>query len=202
VPDSAFFQLERITDKGNFSDEGLLGDSAFVRLKSSPRWDPMLAKVRKNAGIDMAHYNADLFQLIYARKQEDQKWRNRLTELENAAVPDSVELKKASRAMNQTDSVNYTILKDIIDRYGYPDYDLVGMQGAHYWWLLMQHQDAYPHFQEQVLGLMKTAVAQNRASSKDFAYLLDRVLINTSRLQVYGTQMEFISPNPWNIRKI
>jgi len=55
--------------------------------------------------------------------------------------------------------------------------------------ILMQHQDLHPEFQEEVLIKMKEEADKGKASIINYAYLLDRVKVNTGQLQVYGTQM-------------
>lgn len=53
----------------------------------------------------------------------------------------------------------------------------------------MQHQDNHPEFQKEVLVMMKVQADNGQASLSNYAYLLDRVKVNTKQLQVYGTQM-------------
>ena len=53
----------------------------------------------------------------------------------------------------------------------------------------MQHQDRHSQFQEEVLHKMKEEADKGKASVINYAYLLDRVKVNTGQLQVYGTQM-------------
>lgn len=79
-------------------------------------------------------------------------------------------------------------LKAIIDKHGWPTHELVGEDGAHAAWLLVQHMDADPDFQERCLALLESAVARGQASAKDLAYLADRVRVARGKLQVYGTQ--------------
>ncbi len=89
----------------------------------------------------------------------------------------------------QLNKKNNTVLKTIIKDYKkYPDNDLVGSNGSHSFWLLVQHQDADTAFQMKVLDLMKVACDSGKASIIDYAYLKDRVLVNTGQKQIYGTQ--------------
>jgi len=83
------------------------------------------------------------------------------------------------------------ILENIFNRYGFPGYDLVGKDGAHHFWLMVQHCDKWPAFQEKVLTAMKQQVDKKNADPKDYAYLTDRVLLNTGRKQLYATQVTY-----------
>jgi len=79
----------------------------------------------------------------------------------------------------------------IFDRYGFPGYDLVGQNGSNNFWLMVQHCDKDVSFQKKVLKAMKAELPKHNADPKNFAYLTDRILLNTSRKQVYGTQLTY-----------
>jgi predicted enzyme related to lactoylglutathione lyase len=91
-------------------------------------------------------------------------------------------------AMSVVDSVNTAWLRALVARSGWPKRSVVGEEGAHDAWLLVQHADRDTAFQNEVLGLMEDAVAADEASGSDFAYLTDRVRIAQGRPQLYGTQ--------------
>lgn len=96
--------------------------------------------------------------------------------------------------MHYSDSVfaaNERRLKNIFERYGYPGFDLVGQKGSNHFWLMTQHCDKDVAFQEKVLEAMKAQVARHNADPKNFAYLADRVRINTGKKQLYGTQVTY-----------
>lgn len=190
VADSAFFQLERIASKANYSDfKALDTDNAFDVLRPDGRWPALVKQVKKNSGIDEATFNSDLYRLVDSLAVEDQKWRHAIREINNSKPVDSVRLAEATRNVLLADSLNHLALLAIVEKHGFPDYEQLGSEGTHRFWLLMQHQDRHPAFQEQVLVLMEKAVQQGKASGQDYAYLLDRVSLNTGKLQVYGTQM-------------
>jgi hypothetical protein len=80
--------------------------------------------------------------------------------------------------------------KVIINKYGYPGYDLVGESSGTFFWIIQHCDDDIP-FQEHVLVLMKKEVNINNASKENYAYLVDRVLVNRHQKQIYGTQIHF-----------
>ena len=118
----------------------------------------------------------------------DQRFRAAYRNVTNFST-DSITTVQVVTAMEAIDSVHYYRLNEMFEEYGFLDYDLVGEKGSSHFWLLVQHQDKHPEFQEAVLAAMKEAVDQKNASELDYAYLLDRVLVNGGQLQVYGTQM-------------
>lgn len=86
------------------------------------------------------------------------------------------------------DVANTAFMKRVIAEHGWPGFDLAGEDGAHAAWLLVQHADRDPAFQQQCLPLLQDAVASGQASPADAAYLIDRVRVAEGRPQVYGTQ--------------
>lgn len=83
------------------------------------------------------------------------------------------------------------ILEQVFNQYGYPGYDMVGKEGEKNFWLMVQHCDKTPEFQKKILNAMKVQVNKNNADPKNYAYLTDRVLLNTGEKQVYGTQVTY-----------
>jgi hypothetical protein len=81
------------------------------------------------------------------------------------------------------------IAEKIFNRYGFPGYDLVGKTGSKHFWLVVQHSDKYPDFQQRVLAGMKKELDRKNADAIDYAYLTDRVLLHTGKKQLYGTQV-------------
>lgn len=82
-------------------------------------------------------------------------------------------------------------LDEIFNEYGYPGYDLVGERGEQSFWLMTQHSDFNPDFQNKVLQQLEIQVKRNNANSRNFGLLTDRVLINTGKQQIYGTQVDY-----------
>jgi len=83
---------------------------------------------------------------------------------------------------------NVERLEAIIERYGWPTISMVGKDGAEAAWLIAQHADRKPEFRERCLGLMQKAAEEGEASKAHLAYLVDRVMVEVSQQQFYGTQ--------------
>ena len=80
-------------------------------------------------------------------------------------------------------------LKKIISDIGWPTIDLVGEEASSAAWIICQHADHDLAFQKYCLDLMRPFVAKNKIDRKEYAYLVDRVLINEGKPQLFGTQM-------------
>ena len=79
-------------------------------------------------------------------------------------------------------------LEQILNQYGYPGYDVLGKSTSYLFWVMVQHADHDPEFQKRVLYLRRAEVEANNTDARDYAYLTDRVQINTGEEQIYGTQ--------------
>lgn len=118
---------------------------------------------------------------ISDRVKRDQEARSKI----NWQKPDMA----AVHALELVDLVNLSYLKDLVKQRGWLGSSILGEDGAHNLWLLVQHCDTDPAFQEECLGMMEKAVGQGEASGKDFAYLTDRVLRAKKKPQRFGTQL-------------
>ena len=94
--------------------------------------------------------------------------------------------------MLHADTKHTARLKEIVKKYGWPTNSMVGTEGALAAFLLAQHADADPAFQGRCLDLMKAA-PEGEVSKNDLAYLTDRVLVNTGKKQLYGTQFMIVN---------
>ena len=89
------------------------------------------------------------------------------------------------------DEENRKWLAEIIRERGWPGKPLVGADGAHAAWLLVQHADADREFQERCLKQMKKA-RHGEVAPEDIAYLEDRVRVGKGQPQIYGTQLKTV----------
>jgi hypothetical protein len=128
--------------------------------------------------------NSALRKELLARVETDQAARTKLIDAGTAPPADLV------KAVGDADDTNRTWLKDVIEKYGWPGKSLVGEDGAHAAWLLVQHADADIKFQKECLKHLEIAVTKGEAAGTDLAYLTDRVLAAEGKNQRYGTQLE------------
>src|SRR5260221_2181513 len=62
---------------------------------------------------------------------------------------------------DSTFAANYIQAKAIFTERGFPGYDMVGKEGANNFWVLVQHSNKWPEFQEKVLVEMEKQVKKN-----------------------------------------
>jgi hypothetical protein len=91
--------------------------------------------------------------------------------------------------VRDVDAVNLTNLKHILAQEGVPTTAMVGVDGMHAVFLLIQHADDDPRFQERMLPIFAAKVRTGEITGGQYAMLSDRVLVNHSKPQRYGTQL-------------
>lgn len=91
-------------------------------------------------------------------------------------------------AVEEIDRKNTARMQELVAALGWPGRTLVGEDGAHAAWLLVQHADYDLAFQRHCLGLMEALVATGEVSASEHAYLYDRVAVGENRPQRFGTQ--------------
>ncbi len=189
--DSAFYNLERIAVVTHYAKYfELKNEEDFGYLHPDKRWKILLDTVKQNQLNSYANYNVPLCELLDSMYEVDQRCRNKTDRFINHHnFADSVLDLQLWSEVKKVDKYNYTILDSFFKHYGYIGYNLAGTSGENHFWLLIQHQDKHPGFQDSVLVRMKIEVERNNANKINFAYLTDRVKLNTGQLQVYGTQM-------------
>ena len=88
--------------------------------------------------------------------------------------------------MTATDADNLAFVLSVIDGHGWPTPALVGADGVHAAFMIVQHSD--PETQGRLLPLAEAAWQAGDLPGGSYALLLDRVLVSRGEPQVYGTQ--------------
>lgn len=85
---------------------------------------------------------------------------------------------------------NFLLIKKILEKYGFPGYDMVGQKSSDNYCLLVMHSEFALDFQKKALDLLAIQVKNGNANSRSLASLSDIININNGREQLYGTQLE------------
>lgn len=126
---------------------------------------------------------------ITSRVAMDQAVQRDLSDRIQAGQP----LGPASARQDSVFNANLQWMRLVLAQYGWPGRRLVGDEGSHGAWLLLQHADRDTALQRTALQLLEKAVSVGDASGRDLAYLTDRVRAAEGRPQVYGTQLQYDS---------
>ena len=93
-----------------------------------------------------------------------------------------------ARKMEEADRRTAGPLKTIFDRYGVPTYDMVGVQAAKDFVVMVQHLS--PEFRRAVLPKLKANVDVGQADPGTYAMVYDRSQRDQGKNQLYGEQLE------------
>lgn len=186
--DSAFFQLERIATKANYTNlNHLLVDTDLTSLHKDKRWNEVVAIVKQNKEKQEANYNKPVVAILDAVMIEDQKYRMELDGVEKKYGRDSKEMKAHWEKIEKADAKNLKKVTEILDKYGWLGRDEVGSEGNTALFLVIQHADIKT--QQKYLPVMREAVKNKKASSSQLALLEDRVALGIGKKQIYGSQI-------------
>jgi hypothetical protein len=121
-------------------------------------------------------------------EQRDQDVRDRLiAAFEKGDPPDDDPTRIDTR---RVDTFNLRRLKHIVHQDGFPTTAMVGVDGVHAAFLLTQHADDDPAFQQMILNIIAQRWHSGVFDSNPYALLTDRVLRAHGQPQRYGTQFE------------
>lgn len=194
VMDSAFSQLERIAEKGNYADYmGLTEEMAFLNLHEDKRWDEICAKVKQNKQQKEANLDRPLQHELNKMYDDYQNPRTKIAEIERLSGRENAEWKAANNLLQKKDSINWLKISKILDEKGWLATETVGIQGNMTLALILQ--SAPTSMQKKYLPLLKSAVKEGKAAANDLAILEDKIALAEIKKQIYGTQIQ------WNVKK-
>ena len=134
---------------------------------------------------------ADIEERYRARTPSHPELRDRISRLlkDDQAVRDreGFDLQKMEEADRRTAGP----LNAIFDRYGVPTYDMVGVQAAKDFIVMVQHQP--PAFRLAVLPKLKANVDVGQGDPGTYAMVFDRTRRDQGMNQLYGEQLECAS---------
>lgn len=131
---------------------------------------------------DISPRKPELRDELLRMEREDQAVRAALS---SAPMP----TKDAESRMLSTDAANTARLKEIMREHGgFPAAADVGRDGVAAAWLLVQHADRDPAFQQQILPQLAGLGEADGISREQIALLTDRVFLAQGKPQQYGSQ--------------
>ncbi len=186
--DSAFAQLFRIAERGNYSNhEHLTTDVDLKSLYSDERWGQVTAQVKQNLAKVEAGYDKPLVAMLDTIYREDQHYRVQLDSIGKVHGRGSEEYKAQWRIIHEKDSINQLKITKLLDERGWLGPDVVGERGSGTLFLVIQHAEL--PMQEKYLPMMRTAVREGKTTAANLALLEDRVAMKQGKKQIYGSQI-------------
>ena len=190
--DSAFYYL-KIALK-NDSRMWALADNDLLPLTKDPRWleienNQLQKHQAKNGTLQNPTYAKQLLRLIMKDQALDyQQDMARAYYMKNGEAPHwfypILDLKK------EIGSQNFTTMKQLIKKHGWPTYSMVGDLAADAPLLIINHLEG-EEMRIKYLPLIKIACLQKEGSCMEYAKIQDRILVNTGKKQIYGMQFRY-----------
>jgi len=122
---------------------------------------------------------------------KDQTFRRIYLEAENKLGKDSDAYEYFWEVVEAQDKVLEKEVTNIIDKYGWLGISQVGRLANVTQWSVLQHGTVAS--KERYAPLLKESVLKNESQATHYARLIDRMLINSDKPQIYGTQIDFNS---------
>ena len=120
-------------------------------------------------------------------RKQDQGIRLLYLDAKQRFSGDSIRQAKVRETMNCIDRANEKKAVDIIEKYGWLTKDDVGVEAAEALFLIVQHC-ADTELQTRCLPRLKAAVEEEASVTWQYAFLVDRTVMNQGKSQTYGTQ--------------
>ncbi len=89
------------------------------------------------------------------------------------------------------DQTSASYLRQLLEQFDWVDAHRFGNKISSHAWILVQHADDHPEFQQMVLSRIEKYLADGGVKKSDYAHLWDRVAVNHGRKQRYGTQPDW-----------
>jgi hypothetical protein len=188
VPDSAFYQLFRIAERGNFSElKRLTTEKDFIPLHSHTDWIRLTTLISENKKRLEANYIQPIASQLEAIYDADQQYRIKIDSVQRIYGWESTQVKELFKKMALTDSVNLLKVSQILNTHGWLGPDKVGYKGNACLFLVIQHADLAT--QKKYYPMLKEAALGGDAELSSMAMMEDRIAVRENKKQKYGTQI-------------
>lgn len=93
------------------------------------------------------------------------------------------------------DELTRNQLKEIFKEYDFPTRELIGQDAMDGVFYIIQHADGDKEWQKLQFPNIELAVKKGIFSGQKYAYLYDRIKVNSGKNQLYGTQFKMVDPS-------
>lgn len=173
--DSTYYFLCRALSKSARYNNLIFNDTDFRSLRNETRWDLIVQKIDSAFLSDYPELgNMELAIKLYHIYLKDQHVRG-------------LGLKTKDENINTIDQANLEHVEEIILKYGWPTYKMVGEMAAKGAFLTILHSNT--QVQQKYFMLIFEAAQNSEASKEWIALLMDRISVQRKGVQVFGTQV-------------
>jgi hypothetical protein len=184
---TAFQWLDLALKNGYTNIRHLKTDEDLTALYNTKKWTKFLDKMQKVVDKKEANYDKPLQAQLLAILEEDQKYRQKIEDVEAKYTYNSQEMRDLWKTINQKDSLNLIEVQKILDTKGWVGPDKIGGAANSTLFYVIQH--ANHKTQLTYLPMMREAVKNGNADASSLALLEDRTAIGEGKRQIYGSQI-------------
>lgn len=179
----AFYHLFLAIEKGWVTINNINDSEDLVSLKIDPRWIVAINEIREKN----AKYKEIVNKLEVIRSQ-DQFLRQLISCAKENSNIDSNEMYLIYETMGKYDSLNLILVEKIVSDYGWLAVNKIGDRANQTLWAVIQHCSK-EDIQQKYLPIIKNSVLKGETPASQYAFLVDRIAVNSGELQVFGTQI-------------
>jgi len=209
-PDSAFYNLQRAAINGRYSDyDYISNDNRLVSLHNDERWQALLECVRENKAEIDAKLDKPLVAVLDSIQNSITQNVDQINNLVQKHGYFSQEYQNHLQLIQKSGPLNIKIIQKILDSRGWPDEELIGIQGSQTISLVLEQADVETI--EKYLPLLRESVKKRKQSARILEGLEDEYSLKKTGRQIYGsicgfdpsTRQYFILPleDPDNVDK-
>lgn len=174
--------LDSLIQKDYFLEE-IMVDKNFKTLHSRSDWKIF----QTNLNNKIARYNNPIRLRLKQIQYKDQGIRLIFLSIQKNRYLDTTLNHLIKKQMKQIDIESADAVSEIIDKHGWLGKDSIGNEANETLFLAIQHVDDSVA-QTKYLPILEEAVMRQAAEPWQFAFLMDRILMNQGKKQRYGSQ--------------
>lgn len=168
--------------------EAILTDTDFNSLHGTNLWTTVTSTLKKryltkHPKITLPILSVELWLLWI----EDQRFRT-LRKNYKLTLPEvgTIEGTALNEKLTEESTKRLKRIEQIINQYGWPTFSMVGEKSASAVFYIIQHSKT--EYMKKYLPLMEQQVVKGEANVKLYVMMVDRLLMNKNKKQLYGTQ--------------
>jgi hypothetical protein len=183
---NTFLYLNRIVIKDNLTDYNALSiDSNFSKVHKDRRWQPLLVSIIDNKNEVRNNYGKAVAWELNNIRLENIRRQNRIDSLIVVFGANSQVIREERILAKKPDSLNLLRLKSIINTYGWPGADIIGIEANKQMFNMILNSDFKT--EKQFVAVLWQAFIKGNAAPADYAALADKVALIESKSQIYGS---------------
>ena len=168
--------------------ESIISYQAFDQLKLHPGWDEIIKEAERNNALLEPSLDLRLKKSLDSLYYLDQQTRDMslIDSLVAAHGFPSDPVSEYLKKMNAQDKMNLNKFQELVPPGTWPGINQVGTRANLTAWLIIQHSSTA--IQKKYLPALKKCVEAGDARWSHLAGTIDRIMVETEGIQLYGTQ--------------